>query len=151
MKRINIITVNLKSPICFFAYVIISIALSACTALTVSKGGDGTVRIVEGGLVESMVFDGGTTLNIQITQEDVPEYDYLDQHILTIGKFSPVIGSGFTKRSNIYYESPIGSHGNDAFMVDRETFRVFWKEIDVTTEFRHPMSIFSVTISQVSF
>ena len=140
---------NIQAVISLSFFAFLSIFSQGCTTLTELQGGNGSVRIVEGGLVETMVFDGGTTLNIQITQEDVPEYDYLEQHILTIGKFSPVLGSGFTKRSNIYYESPIGSHGDNLFVVDGERFRVFWKEIDAITGSRHSVSVFSATIEKV--
>ena len=142
---------NFQLSVRQFACAFLLAAISGCTPLAVPQNGSGTITIIEGGLVETMVFDGGTTLNIQITQEDVSEYDYLDQHILTIGEFSPIIGSGFTKRSNIYYESPIDFGGNDIFMVGKEKFRVFWKETDVITRSRNPASVFSVTIDQVSF
>ena len=148
MKSATILHQNL---IWFVTYAFLSIALSGCTPIVVLQEGSGTVTIVEGGLVETMVFDGGATLNIQITKEHEPEYEYLFQHVLTIGRFSPLIGSGFTKRSNIYYESTIEPHGEDAFVVDREKYHVIWREIDVIPSNKNSVSVFSVTIEQKYF
>jgi hypothetical protein len=140
---------NIQTLICFVACAFLPLSLSGCTSLSVPQNGSGTVKIIEGGLVETMVFDGRVTLNIQITKEHKPKYEHPVQHVLTIGKFSPIIGSGFTKRSNIYYESKIGLHGQDTFEVDRKKYHVLWREVDVIPGPKHSVtSVFSVTIEQ---
>jgi hypothetical protein len=126
----------------------VGLVLAGCMTLTVPQGGEGTVRVVVGGFVETIEFVDGPTFNIQINDEDVPEGEALFPHELTIGKFSKVIGSGFTKRSNIYYRERIDYYsGNDTFSADGGEYRVSWKrnEWDV---FAHT-NIYYVTVEQV--
>lgn len=134
-----------------FIGVLIFINLTGCTTMNVQQGGSTTLRIVEGGLVESLAFGGSTSLNIQITRENMPEYKCLDPDILTIGRFSPVLGSGFSSRSDIYYESPINTFGEDIFMVGQEQYRVIWIQIDSIPGHRHSTNIYSITIQQVQY
>ncbi|MBN1675611.1 MAG: hypothetical protein JXR37_31505 [Kiritimatiellae bacterium] len=102
------------------------VLLAGCATLVVPRGGRVTVKIVEGGFVENVRFVGAEPLNIQITEQDVPAGEALFPHVLTIGKFSPVAGSGFTRRSNIYYESRIAPQGQATFSVGSDTYRVTW-------------------------
>jgi len=142
MKMLSLLLIALSAALL--------LSLNGCASLSVPPGGSGNVVIVEGGLVETMVFSGKTTLNIQITSEHEPQYEYLVMPVLTIGRYSPVIGSGFTSRENIYYESTIGASGTDFFEVGPESYRVQWEEIDVLPGRRHPVSVFSVTVEQVA-
>jgi hypothetical protein len=130
-------------------YVLLALNLSGCATATVARNGRGNVTVVAGGLVESIAFANGITLNIQITREHLPEKGYLGQHILTIGRFSPIIGSGFAKRSNIYYEAPIWAYGEDDFMAGSDMYRIFWRETEIIAGRKHPVSVFSVTLEHV--
>lgn len=130
----------------------LAVSLLGCSSLHVPRYGSGTVEIIEGGLVETIEFEGGESLNIQITKEHVPGYKYLAQHVLTIGKFSPIIGSGFSRRSNIYYESIIGDQGHDTFNAGNIQYNVLWKEIEVIPGHKNnTTSIYSVTIKQLEY
>jgi len=132
------------------AWATLALSLSGCAVLEVPHGGSGRVRIVEGGLVETIMFESGATLNMQITREDSGEYSPLAWHVLTIGKFSPVIGSGFTRRSNIYYEATIGPYGEDAFWVGDDLYHVNWQEIDIIPAVHYPLGVFSVTVEKAA-
>lgn len=124
--------------------------LQGCATHYVSQGGNVTVTIVEGGLVETISFDRGPTFNIQITPDNDPENDYFYYPVLTIGKFSPWLGSGFTRSSNIYYEAPIGQYGRDTFEFSRTLYNVYWQEIDIIPWAYSFRSVFTVTLEQVA-
>ncbi len=128
--------------------ILLSVVLSGCTTVMVPHGERGTVKIVEGGLVETISFEDGPTFNIQITEKEVPEGTFHFPHVLTIGKFSTLVGSGFTKRSNIYYESRIGPRGHDTFEVGKGKYRVGWKRLGLIHWTESTGSVFSVTIEQ---
>lgn len=143
MKRYGLLLCSL--PVMF-------LVLHGCSSLSIQQGGRAIVRLVEGGLVETLVFGGRTTLNMQVTLLEDDETDvYFAKKILTIGNFSPVIGSGFTSRSNIYFEAEIGSYGQARFDVGQEKFHIIWKEIGATLKGNRYASIFSVTVDQVRF
>lgn len=88
------------------------------------------MTIVKGGLVETLAFADGSSLTIQVTGQDVPEYSYLTEHVLTIGNFSPVWGSDFIDRTNIFCESAIRESGSEIFFAGPVSYRVIWQQID---------------------
>ena len=133
------------------AGMLLMVVSSGCAMLTVPAGGAGTVTILQDGFVETIAFEGGPKLNIQINDEEVPEGEALFPHELTIGKFSPVIGSGFTKRENIYYRERIDHHGSDTFEVDGETFRVRWESECWHVVTTSDASVFRVTIEHPDY
>jgi hypothetical protein len=127
--------------------VCVIMAVAGCaTPVRVPRAGSGTVEVTEGGLVETLIFDSGHTLNLQVTELDVPVGKALFPHVLAIGKFSEVLGSGFTKRANIYYESRIGGRGNDAFAVDGISYSVSWWSRDIIRLDEPDISVFTVTV-----
>ena len=102
-------------------------------------GTPGTVlarmEIGEGMLVETAALDDGRTINLQINKEDVPTGEALYPRVLTIGKFSTLLGSGFTGRENIYYRKRIGDQGKDVFEVDGRRYLVTWN-----CNYRNPLT-----------
>ncbi len=116
-----------------------SIFLSACA--TVPNGGYhgtvktlgipgpilGAVQVGEGLLVQTIKVDDNTELNIQINEDKVESDPLLFDNVLTIGKFSKIVGSGFSKNKNIYYQKRIHDSGKDSFMLNTRTFLVTWK------------------------
>lgn len=87
----------------------------------------GEVQVGEGMLVQTIKIDKENEINIQIN-EDKDEYDQLlFDNILTIGKFSTLLGSGFTGKENIYYQKRISESGKDVFGVNDRQFLVTWE------------------------
>ena len=116
-------------------------------------GTPGTVlarmEIGEGMLVETAALDDGRTINLQINKEDVPTGEALYPRGLTIGKFSTLLGSGFTGRENIYYRKRIGDQGKDVFEVDGRRYLVIWR-----CNYRNPLTYavadyYTVTIQRL--
>ena len=85
-----------------------------------------TVDVGEGLLVRTLGLDEGRRVNIQITHQDVPQGQAGFRHVMTIGRFSKVLGSGFARRKNIYYEKRIDFRGKDVFEVDGTRYLVTW-------------------------
>ncbi len=91
-----------------------------------------TVRLGEGLLVGTAQLDNNRFVNLQINKEDIPNYagtksdPFFYARTLTIGKFSKVLGSGFTRRENIYYRKRIWYNGKDVFEVDGNRYLVEW-------------------------
>jgi hypothetical protein len=137
----------------FAASAFLTILLTGCSALHVPRYGSATVTLIEGGMVETIVFDGGEVINMQITEEHMPENKYYIRNVLTIGEFSPIIGSGFTRRSNIYYESTIEDQGQAVFTAGKMMqYDVRWQEVDVITSHKNNMtSVYSVIVRQLDF
>ncbi|MFC1498365.1 hypothetical protein ACFLS1_07860 [Verrucomicrobiota bacterium] len=87
-----------------------------------------TIRLGEGLLVETAQLDNNRSVNLQINKENVPETDPLYYaRTLTIGKFSKIFGSGFTKRKNLYYQKRIWYNGKDVFEIDGDRYLVEWR------------------------
>ena len=105
---------------------LLAVIVTGCTTLAVPPGSAGSIRLTVGGVVETIAFDGGPTFNMQITEKEVPKNQALFPHMFTIGKFNRVLGSGFTKRSNIYYEQRIDRRGYDSFEVNRRKYHIKW-------------------------
>ncbi len=123
---------------------IIAISLFACGCATSSlpprPDPDGekytaitTIRVLRNGFVETVELESGVEVNIQINEKDpnplnksypTPE-ESADQD-MTIGKFSKVIGSGFSKKKNIYFRKGIYNSGSDYFTVDDVKYKVEW-------------------------
>lgn len=127
------------------------LVLASCAVHQVPAGGSGSLRLVEGGLVETLAFNGGLTLNIQVTGQDVSTDPYLYPYVLTIGSFSPVMGSGFASRADIYFESGIGEYGTDRFEAAGKGYRVGWRQLEGFPVTDSPTGVFVVTITQDSF
>ena len=88
----------------------------------------GRVQVGEGLLVETIKIDADTEINIQINEDEVGDNEsLLFDNVLTIGKFSKWLGSGFTSKENIYYEKRIHDSGKDIFEVNGRQFVVKWK------------------------
>lgn len=116
-----------------------AVLLSACA--TVPNGGYhgpvkqlgipgpilGTVQVGEGLLVQTVKVDDNTELNIQINEDKVESDPLLFDNVLTIGSFSRIVGSGFSKKKNIYYQKRIDDSGRDSFTLNTRTFLVTWK------------------------
>jgi hypothetical protein len=85
-----------------------------------------TVRVVTGGLVETVELDEGRPLNLQINVEDLRPDEAGFPHQLTIGRFSKWLGSGFAHGGNIYYRKRIDIEGVDTFQVEGITHYVRW-------------------------
>lgn len=85
-----------------------------------------TVRVVTGGLVETIALDEDRPLNLQINLEDLRPGEADSPHLLTIGRFSKWLGSGFAHRQDIYYRKRIDTEGADTFQVDGITHYVRW-------------------------
>lgn len=96
----------------------------------------GQVEISEGMLVDTIHLDDSTSVNIQIN-EDKPSYSKqpLYENVLTIGKFSKLIGSGFTKKENIYYRKRIYYNGQDVFELNGRHYLVSWN-----LNYRNPLT-----------
>lgn len=143
---------NRQNLLYFAQSVLLSLLLFGCSTLHVPRYGSASVTIVEGGLVETILFDGGEELNMQITEEHMPEDAFFERNVLTIGRFSPIFGSGFTTRSNIYYESTIGDHGQAAFTAGNMQYEVRWQEVDVIPGYKNKKtSVYSVIVRQLDF
>lgn len=85
------------------------------------------VNLGEGLLVGTAQLGNGRAVNLQITKEDVPKTDSTYYaRTLTIGNFSKIIGSGFTKKENIYYRKRIWYSGKDVFEIDGDKYLVEW-------------------------
>ncbi len=78
-------------------------------------------------LVETINIDSGTEINIQINKNEDESDPLLFDNVLTIGRFSRLLGSGFTGRENIYYEKRINDSGKDIFEISGRKFVVKWK------------------------
>lgn len=107
------------------------------------------ISIGEGLLVETVSLDGGRTVNLQINREEVPKGEALSPDVLTIGKFSTILGSGFTGRDNIYFRKRIGFQGQDVFEVDGRNYLVTWH-----CNYRNPLTwvvadIYTITIQRL--
>jgi len=85
-----------------------------------------TVRVVTGGLVETITLDEDRPLNLQINVEDLRPGEAGFPHQLTIGRFSKWLGSGFAHGQDIYYRKRIDTEGADTFQVDGITHYVRW-------------------------
>jgi hypothetical protein len=85
-----------------------------------------TVRVVTGGLVETIELDEDRPLNLQINVEDLRPGEVGFPHQLTIGRFSRWLGSGFAHGQDIYYQRSIDTEGVDTFQVDGITHYVRW-------------------------
>jgi hypothetical protein len=85
-----------------------------------------TVRVVTGGLVETIELDEGRPLNLQINVEDLRPGEAGFPHQLTIGRFSRWLGSGFARGRNTYYRKRIDTEGAETFQVDGITHYVRW-------------------------
>lgn len=109
----------------------------------------GKMELGEGMMVKTVGLDTGRTINLQINEEDVPEGEALYSHVLTIGTFSTLLGSGFTGKENIYYRKRIGSDGRDIFPVDGNNYLVTWD-----CNYRNPLAwivadYYTVTIQRL--
>ncbi len=109
----------------------------------------GTMELGEGMQVKTVRLDTGRTINLQINEEDVPEGEALYSHVLTIGQFSTILGSGFTAKENIYFRKRIGPDGRDIFQVDDKNYLVTWD-----CNYRNPLTwivadYYSVTIQRL--
>jgi hypothetical protein len=107
------------------------------------------LEIGEGMLVETATLDDGRTINLQINKEAVPKGEALYPHVLTIGKFSVLLGSGFTGGENIYYRKRIGDQDRDVFEVDGKRYLVTW-----ACNYRNPLTYavadyYTVTIQRL--
>lgn len=96
-----------------------------------------TQKVVDGGLVSTFNLDDGQYVNLQINKYQRPSNshaysakDFGYEHTLTIGHFSKMLGSGFSKKSNIFYKKKIRSSGQDTFQLGVDTFRITWYLID---------------------
>ncbi len=109
----------------------------------------GRVEIGQGMLVETVTLDDGRKINLQINKEDVPKGEALYPRVLTIGKFSTILGSGFSGKENIYYRKRIGHYGQDVFEVDGKRYLVTWE-----CNYRNPLTYmvadyYTVTIQRL--
>lgn len=87
-----------------------------------------TVRLGEGLLVGTAQLDNNRSINLQINKEEVPKSESLYYaRTLTIGKFSKLWGSGFTKGENIYYRKRIWYDGKDVFEINGDRYLVEWR------------------------
>lgn len=107
------------------------------------------LEVGEGMLVETVALDDGQTVNLQINKEDVPEGEALYPRVLTIGKFSTILGSGFTGKENIFYRKRIGDQGKDVFEVNGKHYLVTWE-----CNYRNPLTYtvadyYTVTIQRL--
>lgn len=105
--------------------------------------------IGQGMLVETVTLDDGATVNLQINKEDVPQGEALYPRVLTIGKFSTILGSGFTSRDNIYYRKRIDHQGKDFFELNGKRYLVTWD-----CNYRNPLTYmvadyYTVTIQRL--
>jgi len=87
----------------------------------------GTVQVGEGMLVQTLTIDSETEINIQINEDRTDDDPLLFDNVLTIGKFSEWLGSGFTRKENIYYQKRVYDSGQDIFEVKGRKFLVTWK------------------------
>ena len=138
------------SPVLWLALSFLGISAVGCTVQRVPSGSSITFNVVEGGLVESVAFAGGPPLNVQITGQDDPEDEFLYPYVLTIGHFSPVLGSGFTNRTHIYFESGIGAYGHDLFPVEQVSYQISWQQLEGFPVTDSSAAVFSVTLRQKS-
>lgn len=132
----------------FISAALLILLVQGCATHHVARSGSATLTIIEGGLVETVSFDRGPTFNIQITPDNVPEYDYYYYPVLTIGKFSTWLGSGFTSSSNIYYEALIGPQGSDTFEFNHVLYTIYWQETDIIPWAHSFRSVFTLTLEQ---
>lgn len=87
----------------------------------------GTVQVGEGLLVQTVMIDDHTALNIQINEDKVANDPLLFDNVLTIGKFSKVLGSGFSKKKDIVYRKRIHESGKDSFALNDRKYLVTWE------------------------
>ena len=86
-----------------------------------------SVRLGEGLLVGTARLGKNRIVNLQVNKEDVPETESLSYaQTLTIGTFSKVWGSGFSKPENIYYRKRIWYEGRDVFEIEGDRYLVEW-------------------------
>jgi len=109
----------------------------------------GKRELGEGMQVATVRLENGQTINMQINEEDVPAGEALYSHVLTIGKFSAILGSGFTGKENIYYRKRIGADGKDIFKVGGRNYLVTWD-----CNYRNPLTwlvadFYTVTIQRL--
>ena len=87
-----------------------------------------TVRLGEGLLVGTAQLDNNHSVNLQLNKEDVPQSNPLYYaRTLTIGKFSKIWGSGFSRRKNIFYQKRVWYNGKDIFEIDGDRYLVEWR------------------------
>ncbi|MEW6078803.1 MAG: hypothetical protein AB1724_13385 [Thermodesulfobacteriota bacterium] len=85
------------------------------------------INVGEGMLVETVPLDEGRPINLQINKKEVPKHKPLYPRVLTIGRFSTVLGSGFARPENIYYSKRIDYQGRDYFETDGRRYLVTWR------------------------
>jgi len=93
-----------------------------------------TRLVTEGGFVSTFDLDGREYVNLQINKYQYPRNshgyspgDYGYGHTMTIGHFSEVLGSGFSKKSSIFFKKRITGRGQDTFQLGGTTYRVTWQ------------------------
>jgi hypothetical protein len=96
----------------------------------------GRVQLAEGMLTELIDLAPGRSVRLQVTTEPASPGRGHRPSLLTIGRFSPILGSGFTRRKNIFFKSRLGAYGSDIFNVDGVPYHVNWK-----WEFPHPVTV----------
>jgi hypothetical protein len=105
------------------------------------------VRLGEGLLVKTAQLGNDRSVNLQINKEDLPQSDPLYYaRTLTIGKFSKIWGSGFTRKENIYYRKRIWYCGKDVFEVDGDQYLVEWQ-----CNYRDPLTYVLADMYTITF
>lgn len=94
-------------------------------------------QVTKGGFVETFNLDAGQYVDVQINkyQHSSNSHAYSPDNFgyeqtLTVGHFSKVLGSGFSKKSNIFFKKKIRSSGQDTFRLGEMIYRVTWYLVD---------------------
>jgi hypothetical protein len=87
-----------------------------------------TIRLGKGLLVQDVMLDPDLVVQAQISKDELEKYEDQTQfeQILTIGRFSKILGSGFAKKKDIFYRKRIWHSGRDIFEVDGGRYLVEW-------------------------
>ena len=96
-----------------------------------------TITLGRGLLVQDAQLDNGRVVQAQISRDEVESYQdqTLYEQVLTIGHFSKVIGSGFSKKKDIFYRKRIWRNGRDVFYLDGAPYLVEWR-----LNYKHPIT-----------
>jgi len=110
------------------------------------------VIVGKGLFVATAHLDKNRSVNLQITREDEPSYAGTKDHpilynrTLTIGKFSKILGSGFSSAEDIYYRKRIWYDGKDVFRIGDDWYLVEWEY-----RYRDPVSYIITDMFTISF
>ena len=107
-----------------------------------------SIRLGKGMLVEDVMLEPDLVIQAQISRDENESYEDPTQfeQILTLGRFSKLLGSGFAGKDKIVYRKRIWHDGRDIFEVDGRKYLVEW-----TLNYRDPITYLVTDMYTLSF